>query len=282
MASVAKSLAMLEYTCERCSRGFVPPKLGGRGIGRDDARRPADTRADDEAFRLFAQTVHFCAECGQFVCAECWLASRGTCLRCATGSTGAASGLVRPLTQVRITAAPAIPARAIPAPAGGHRGGFPLSFMRVACGAALVLVLGGGAVLAVVANRERPSQSVAGATGAAAQTTSQVDGGMATPDDQSMDPALIPAASSTDVASNSPEPSATGSETPGPSGGPRATKTPPPAGTHPPTPTPTPTEEPTPTPTPTEEPTATPTPTEEPTPTPTPDPTDTPTPTPDP
>jgi len=96
--SAEEPLALIEYTCERCQRGFVRPRLSQHlgfagefhvlcmGLGRTlryqkslattcgEARQQLLVKADDDAYQSFVRGVRFCPECRQFVCHECWWA----------------------------------------------------------------------------------------------------------------------------------------------------------------------------------------------------------------
>ena len=105
--------ALIQFGCERCKTRFVlrpsSRKLGlggklrafsmgawrtvrfheGLGSGYGTARRQLLGKMDDEAYKSFVESFHFCHECRQFVCDECWSASARNCLTCvATAITG--------------------------------------------------------------------------------------------------------------------------------------------------------------------------------------------------
>ncbi len=99
--------SLIQYSCERCKTRFVLPAssrklgVGGRirafstAIGRafrmhesigesyEAASRQRLAKMDDEAYQAFVQSFRFCHECRQFVCNDCWSASRRSCLTCA-------------------------------------------------------------------------------------------------------------------------------------------------------------------------------------------------------
>jgi hypothetical protein len=116
MSTAQEAPALIQYACERCKTRFVlPPSRRQLGFGRrlkaagmalsrtvryheglgatyDGARRQLLAKMDDDAYQSFVQSFKFCHECRQFVCGECWSASRKTCLGC----FAKAAGTVRP------------------------------------------------------------------------------------------------------------------------------------------------------------------------------------------
>jgi len=50
------------------------------------ARRLLLARHDDDAYHAFARSFHFCQECREFVCTNCWSATRRLCLTCVARS----------------------------------------------------------------------------------------------------------------------------------------------------------------------------------------------------
>jgi hypothetical protein len=130
MTSLQRLIPLIQYACARCGRDYVPPRprhggaaddlaTGARGTARAEARRLEQIREDDEAYRLYAQSLHFCPECRQFVCHECWSGPSGSCRSCAAGPVihelplGAAEiaqlPLVAPIPQRRAAALAAEP-----------------------------------------------------------------------------------------------------------------------------------------------------------------------------
>jgi hypothetical protein len=252
-------LALIDFTCERCRRGFVPPRSGGSPGSR------AAIKDEDQAFQAFVQSVRMCPDCRRFVCLECWGLIRGTCLTCMTSAVDAAFQPMR-LSNVRVAAArPAV------AVAAKRSGGFGKSALRAGfAGGLVLLVLGGGLALAAMSFRPSPSQVVAGETGAPSEEPATATS--VTTETDTATPSSMIGSGDTATPDASAGPTEGGTSTAGATGGPKstknpgATKTPAPTGT--PAATCTPTE--VPTATPTEAPTATPaeTPTEAPTPTP--------------
>ena len=222
----------------------------GPGIGA--ARRGLIASADDEAFRYFVQSVHFCQVCHEFVCHECWSASRGTCRLCAGwASTSTAE---RPLPQTAPSPGVARPVVSVVPDAPRALSGYVPRAALV--GAVVLLIVGGGFAMAAVA-AGLTSQTVASAT--------------ATPG-QALDATAVPVG--TEAPSSSPTTHGTAGPSPdttvspndartptrSPATGPKRTSTPTAtaAPTHTPTPAPTPTTTPSPTPSPTPTPTVTP------------------------
>jgi hypothetical protein len=257
MTTSDKHLALLDFTCEHCHRGFVPPRPGKRSGGAQMVEE------EDEAFQLFAQSVHICPGCHQVVCHMCWNSPRGTCLRCAGNVAEGVAEPEQPRAQKRSvapvqlltpqrTAAPVEPltgvrvgaTRAVIPAAPTESGGFRRKAMRSAfTAAAALLVVGGCLALAVMLLGPSFSQNVAGTTDSPAQSVAPPSGTQA------------PTATSTASGSedSSPDPSAGPSQTASPTASPTAvpkTPTPPPTDTPTPPPTDTPTPPPTDTPTP--------------------------------
>ena len=273
--TLSEEFAVLEFSCERCNRGFVPPQvteqtgLAGEyrvlrakfaralhpdkrpGVKPVDPRRQLMVQAQDEAYRTYLQSVHFCPGCRQFVCHECWASSNSTCLTCVAKAMTRSAMPVRPLDGVRLRTTSRPPAPVAPVKQRGRGHGVP----RVALAATLVLLLfGGGAVLALGAmpRGAAPSQAVAGSTDApsASQPAATHSAPSAT---------ATPGSTATDAATASTGASPTAGETgkPGPTAtGPKKTTKPGPTPTPAPTPPPAPTDTPTPPPAPTDTPTA--------------------------
>lgn len=156
-------LALIQYACERCKLGSVlPPSsrhLGfsgelrafwigfgrtfrdhkGPGTAFGEARRQLLTRADDEAYQSLAQSFHFCPECRQFVCSECWGILIGTCQLCAARATNRAVLPLRPSAPVGLVVRPVVPL------APRRRSRLRRNATRPAfAGALALLVVGGG------------------------------------------------------------------------------------------------------------------------------------------
>ena len=110
---------LIRFGCERCKTRFAlrpsSRRLGlggqlrafsvgawrvvrfheGLGSGYDTARSQFLGKMDDEAYKSFVESFHFCHQCRQFVCDECWSASLRNCLTC--GATSMAGGSRPPL-----------------------------------------------------------------------------------------------------------------------------------------------------------------------------------------
>ena len=263
--------ALIRYDCERCKRGFVPPRPGRQmGLG-GDARR-VSVQADDEAYRKFAQSVHFCPTCRQFVCHECWATSRGTCQACAIGAisvpalpawpvtTAFPVATALPLATTR-PAAPALPVAtpglAFVRPAVSVASHPPVHRSRNAVGVALtgaflLLLLGGGLVLAGLATGPSSAPFAAGTPTAAPSldtaTTTELETGASSSSPAAGDGESSPAPSSTSAGAT---PTRVGTPTRTPISGSTRAPTPTATRTATPTPTPPPTETTTPTPPPT-------------------------------
>ena len=241
MSSGQEAPSLIQYACERCKTRFVlPPSrrrlgLGGRlkasgmavsrtlrfheGLGStyDGARRQLLAKMDDDAYQSFVQSFKFCHECRQFVCSECWSASRKTCLGCFAKAAGTTTARQRPPFA---PVGPAIPRPVVAAA--------PVRRRRLRADASL-LVMGAAVILLVVElfvilpgglnNRSGDDNSSASPI-AAAET---------------------PTASLTDAPTASPTPSPTPSPTATPTAIPTAIPTPTPS----PTPAATPTRAPT-------------------------------------
>ena len=251
MAAYEDPPALIRFDCERCKRGYVPPRLGQQ-IGLVGAARPRLlVRADDDAYREFVQSVHFCPQCRQFVCHECWSRPRQTCLRCAVG---AANGTVLSSIPALPVAAPGLafvrPAVPVVARRSGHGG---RNATWVALAAALILVaLGGGLTLSAFATG---ASSTAGTSATPTQYPSPAIDVSSPSQAAGEDSSPTPPSGASESASPSASPTRFGAPTTSPSAG--STRTARPTATRKGTPTPGPTATPTPTPTPT--PTATPT-----------------------
>jgi hypothetical protein len=242
MSTSQEAPALIQYACERCKTRFVlPPSSRALGIGGkvrafgmglsrsvryheglgasvDSARRQLLASMDDEAYQSFVKSFRFCHECRQFVCNDCWSASRRSCLTCVAKSM---TGTVRPRPPFA-PAGPEIPRPEVAVTPGRSRR-LRRDATLVALGLGLVLVaLEAGAIVGGF-NGNNP---VAGAT-------------------------PTPTQSAQPTATKTPGPSPTAAPTPTPA----ATPTPSPTATPSPTPTPTPTATPTPSPTPTPTPT---------------------------
>jgi hypothetical protein len=280
--------ALIQYACERCKKELVlPPSsrhlglsgkfyafwvgLGrtfryheGPGTGYGEARHQLLTKADDEAYQSFAKSFHFCPRCRQFVCNECWSASRGTCWLCATRATSGAAQPLPPVAPVGLEVVRPVPSLALRPRGRTHRAA-PLVAFAVAL---VLLVFGGGLLLASVSSGPTASPAIADRT--AAPTPSPT----ATSRTGTSSPSPMASAGESPSAASSAGPTEVGTPTTRPTAGPTRT----PNSTPRRTPAPTPRR--TPTPRPTAAPTATPTaaPTATPTETPTATPTETPTP----
>jgi hypothetical protein len=162
MSSGQEAPSLIQYACERCKTRFVlPPSrrrlgLGGRlkasgmavsrtlrfheGLGStyDGARRQLLAKMDDDAYQSFVQSFKFCHECRQFVCSECWSASRKTCLGCFAKAAGTTTARQRPPFA---PVGPAIPRPVVAAA--------PVRRRRLRADASL-LVMGAAVILLVV------------------------------------------------------------------------------------------------------------------------------------
>jgi hypothetical protein len=232
MTSSDTRLALLDFTCEHCQRGFVPPRPGKRSGGQQMVEE------EDEAYQLFAQSVHICPECHQVVCHVCWNTPRGTCLRCASKAAGGVAEPVQPLAPQRPVApmqllAPQRPAapvqpltgvhvaatRAVIPTAPSQSGGFRRKAVRSAfTAAATLLVVGGGLALAATLVGPGFFQNVAGTTDSPAKSLAPASGTQAS--------TATTAASDAESASAEPSASPTQSGTPKVTPTAKATKTP--------------------------------------------------------
>lgn len=162
MSSGQEAPSLIQYACERCKTRFVlPPSrrrlgFGGRlkasgmalsrtlrfheGLGStyDGARRQLLAKMDDDAYQSFVQSFKFCHECRQFVCSECWSASRKTCLGCFAKAAGTTTARQRPPFA---PVGPAIPRPVVAAA--------PVRRRRLRADASL-LVMGAAVILLVV------------------------------------------------------------------------------------------------------------------------------------
>jgi hypothetical protein len=174
----------LRYDCERCGRGFVEPRAGRHlgvkgnlevlwnGLGRtlrhqEDlasslgaARRKLALRADDEAFRHFAQSVRFCQSCRQFVCHECWSSAGGVCRLCAGREASRTAAPEQPVPAMGLGGVRPV-VSVLPDAPRRVRG---YVSRVVLAGVLLLLVFGTGLAVAVAAS-QIGKQSVAAATG---------------------------------------------------------------------------------------------------------------------
>jgi hypothetical protein len=282
--------ALLQYTCERCNKGYVLPPSGlqlspvghlravwiglrgmlGRPHGPKDvaeSRQQILAESDDEAYQAFVQGMHFCLDCRRFVCDDCWRGPRSVCQDCA--GTG-----VSPVTRTSLIAAPQPvpppPARAAeltaevlrpvvrpnPRPSIRWRPGAPKAAAAVAL---ILVVLLGGSAFAAIAMAPGPTPEIIYRTATPTETSTAT---MAPTETWSATPEVSPSASSS--AGPSTSPGASGTPTPRPTAAPTrapgATPTKAPTPTGAPNPTPTHAPTPTPTPTPTDTPAPTPTP----------------------
>ena len=236
MSSGQEAPSLIQYACERCKTRFVlPPSrrrlgFGGRlkasgmalsrtlrfheGLGStyDGARRQLLAKMDDDAYQSFVQSFKFCHECRQFVCSECWSASRKTCLGCFAKAAGTTTARQRPPFA---PVGPAIPRPVVAAA--------PVRRRRLRADASL-LVMGAAVILLVVElfvilpgglnNRsgdDNPSASPIAAVDT--PTASPTDAPTASPTPSpspTATPTLVPTASPTD----SPTPAATPTRAP--------------------------------------------------------------------
>ncbi|MFI5259270.1 MAG: hypothetical protein ACHQ01_06650, partial [Candidatus Limnocylindrales bacterium] len=164
--------ALIQYACERCkTRLVLPPsrrRLGlagklrafsmgaGRTIrlhegfwaGYDLARRQLIARMDDQAYQSFVQSFHFCHDCRQFVCDECWSSAYRRCLTCVAK---AMPGAVRPLPPF-VPIGPEIP-RSVVVAALSPRGRLRRDFTTLALALGVViLTIEGGLLLATASS----------------------------------------------------------------------------------------------------------------------------------
>ncbi|MGA3030326.1 MAG: hypothetical protein ABSE58_06285 [Candidatus Limnocylindrales bacterium] len=307
MTTSQEPLALIRYECKRCQKAFAPPQskqslsrsgkfralaMGvgkafryheGLRAGYGHARQQLFDEADDDAYQSFVQSFHFCNECNQFVCSDCWRASRGTCKSCATRAVRSAVPPLAPGAPVAIEFV-----RPVVSMANRRRRRLRQDVSMVALAVALVLlVFEGGFLLASVPGEPSAAPRVAGgvATPNPATTVGTSSAG-------TLSKVLSATALASQSAGSTTGPGQSGTPTSkpgsGPTKAPNATlapgQTPTPAPQATPTPTLAPGQTPTPTPTPAPTDTPTPAPTDTPTPaptdTPTPAPTDTPTPAP--
>jgi hypothetical protein len=153
--------ALIQYACERCKTRFVlPPSsrhlgFGGRfkaagmavsrtvrfheGLGStyDGARRQLLAKMDDDAYQSFVQSFKFCHECRQFVCSECWSASRKTCLGCFAKAAGTTVRQRPPFAPV----GPSIPRPVAAAVPTGRRRRFATDASLLVMAAAVILLV---------------------------------------------------------------------------------------------------------------------------------------------
>ena len=236
--------SLIQYSCERCKTRFVlPPSsrklgIGGRlrafstGVARafrmhesigesyEAARRQRLAKMDDEAYQAFVQSFRFCHECRQFVCNDCWSASRRSCLTCADKA-------MTSLPKARPPFAPTGPdiPRPIVATAPPRKGHLRRDIALLALTLCIVLVAIEGGVLLLNA------------------TT----GGVAAVPTPNFTPIVVSSASATPTATPAPTPTPVPTPTvapvltPSPSPSPSATPTPTATATPTPAPTPVPT-----------------------------------------
>jgi len=230
MSTGQEAPSLIQYACERCKTRFVlPPSrrrlgFGGRlkasgmafsrtlrfheGLGStyDGARRQLLAKMDDDAYQSFVQSFKFCHECRQFVCSECWSASRKTCLGCFAKAAGTTTARQRPPFA---PVGPAIPRPVVAAA--------PVRRRRLRADASL-LVMGAAVILLVVElfvilpgglnNRSGDNES-------SASPIAAVDTPTASPTDvPTASPTLSPTPSPTPTASPSPTPVPSPSATP--------------------------------------------------------------------
>ncbi len=306
--------ALIRYECKRCEKAFVLPPSGealsrsGKlhaftmGTGKafryreslraayGHARQQLLDEADDDAYQAFVQSFHFCDECQQFVCGDCWRSSRGTCKACAARAVWA--GLAPVAVGASVASVAMEPVRGAVSSMSRSRRRLRQDFSMAALAIAMVLLaLEGGFLLAV-----NPSQAPSAPGLADAQTTPNPGQTASATLSGTLSKVLAATAVAGQSAGSTTGPAGTATSKPG-TGGPakpnptlRSGQTSTPTPYTAPTPTlapgqtppPTPIETPTPEPTPTAAPVSTPTGTPTPTPSPTAAPTDTPTPTPTP
>ncbi len=114
---------VLQSFCERCGTRYTfsqpeatspeqpKSKLGlfGRRVPREPSEAvPAATPSQPLSAERFAGTFHFCLDCRQYVCTECWNQEGGGCLTCrapkraeVTGAAASSLGSPFPVTPQR-------------------------------------------------------------------------------------------------------------------------------------------------------------------------------------
>jgi hypothetical protein len=223
--------ALIQYACERCKTRFVlPPSsrhlgFGGRfkaagmavsrtvrfheGLGStyDGARRQLLAKMDDDAYQSFVQSFKFCHECRQFVCSECWSASRKTCLGCFAKAAGTTVRQRPPFAPV----GPSIPRPVAAAAPTGRRRRFATDASLLVMAAAVILLV--VELIVILPNGNKTNGADPSNIAVASPTTSPT----ATPTDVPTDP---PTAAPTDTPIPTIAPTATPSPTPAPTAAP--------------------------------------------------------------
>ncbi len=239
MSTSQEAPALIQYACERCKTRFVlPPSSRALGIGGklrafsmglsrtirfheglgasvDTARRQLLASMDDEAYQSFVKSFRFCHECRQFVCNDCWSASRRSCLTCVAKSM---TGTVRPRPPFA-PAGPEIPRpEVVAAPGVGRR--LRRDATLVALGLGLVLVaLEAGALFAGFNNGNPIAVATPTPTRTAVVTPTPTPTPTPDPDcdrDPNPDPHPVPTPSPTATPSPTPTPTPTPAPTPKP------------------------------------------------------------------
>ena len=219
--------ALIQYACERCKTRFVlPPSsrhlgFGGRfkaagmavsrtirfheGLGStyDGARRQLLAKMDDDAYQSFVQSFKFCHECRQFVCSECWSASRKTCLGCFAKAAGTTVRQRPPFAPV----GPSIPRPVAAAAPTGRRRRFATDASLLVMAAAVILLV--VELIVILPNGNKTNGADPSNIALASPTTSPT----ATPTDVPTDP---PTAAPTDTPIPTIAPTATPAPTPTP------------------------------------------------------------------
>ena len=260
MSTSEEAPALIQYECERCKTRFVLPPFGrklsiagrfhallmglgrtlrhreGPGAGYEWARRQLLTRMDDEAYRSFVQTFHFCDECSQFVCDDCWSTSGSCCLTCVAKPK---TGIARPRPP-RATTRSWVLHPVVASAQAQPRGHLRRDAALVGLVAAMIfLAVEGGALLSFAAGgTHATAPTVFGAPSPGPTETSSPTS--VAGESPSPGPTATPLPSPTEIPAASPSVSATATPTLGP------TPAPTPAPTPKPTPRPTPESTPTP------------------------------------